>query len=179
MYGGYGNTFRNIRVADTLVYSGVTVSSLDFGYPMDEFGSQATTNFENILVERSGGRFWGQQLFGAVWIFSASKPFQGIRFDGLTITDPTYSGIMFQTNYSGGQPQNAVQDTVFTDTTITGAKQNPEYPDRSGFGIWANPMPEVGQGPAVGKATFDGLTLSGNYKDIENRTSTFQIVRTP
>jgi hypothetical protein len=55
VYGGYGNVFRNIYIADTLVYSGITISSLDFGYPMDEFGSAAPTSFQNISVVRSSG----------------------------------------------------------------------------------------------------------------------------
>ncbi len=38
VYGGYNNVFRNIYIADTLVYSGITISSLDFGYPMNGFG---------------------------------------------------------------------------------------------------------------------------------------------
>lgn len=39
VYGGYANTFQNIYIADTLVYSGITISSLDFGYPMSGFGA--------------------------------------------------------------------------------------------------------------------------------------------
>ena len=38
-------------------------------------------------------------------------------------------------------------------------------------------LPEAGQGPAVGSATFTGLTLSNNFQDIRNTTSTFTIVR--
>ena len=30
---------------------------------------------------------------------------------------------MFQTNYVGGQPQNPITDTVFTNVSITGAPQ--------------------------------------------------------
>jgi hypothetical protein len=85
---------------------------------------------------------------------------------------------MFQTNYVGGQPQNIVQDTVFTNVSITGARRSGDaYDAKSGYGIWANPMPEAGQGPAVGSATFTNLTLSNNYRDIENPTSTFTIIR--
>ncbi len=39
-------------------------------------------------------------------MFSASKVFQGVRFSDVDIADPTYSGILFQTNNLGGQPQN-------------------------------------------------------------------------
>ncbi|MEU2083406.1 glycosyl hydrolase [Streptomyces albus] len=175
VYGGKLNTFRNIRVADTLVYSGVTISSLDFGYPMNGFGPEETT-FENLSVERAGGHFWNGQTFPGIWLFSASKPFRGIRVKGAEITDPTYHGIMFQTNYVGQQPQNPVEDTELTDVTVSGARRSgDEYDKKSGFGIWVNEMPEPGQGPAVGAATFRGLTLRDNAEDIRNTTSTFQL----
>ncbi|WP_369369735.1 discoidin domain-containing protein [Promicromonospora sp. Populi] len=177
VYGGQDNTFRNIYIADTLVYSGITISSLDFGYPMEGFGPAPTT-FENISVVRSGGHFWGAQVFPAVWLFSASRTFTAIRVNNLSIVDPTYSGIMFQTNYVGGQPTNPIQDTVFTNTSITGAQRSGDaYDAKSGYGLWANPLPEAGQGPAVGSVTFNGLTFSNNFRDIENTTSTFTINR--
>ncbi|MEU4688233.1 CARDB domain-containing protein [Actinoplanes sp. NPDC023714] len=178
VYGGYANTFKNIYIADTLVYSGITISSLDFGYPMNGFGASPPTVFDNISIVRAGGHFWGNQVFPAIWLFSASKAFQGIRVSNVDIVDPTYSGIMFQTNYVGGQPQNIIKDTVFTNVTITGAKKSGDaYDAKSGYGIWANPMPEAGQGPAVGSATFTNLQMSGNYRDIENPTTTFTITR--
>ncbi|MEU6986101.1 discoidin domain-containing protein [Streptomyces sp. NPDC046324] len=175
VYGGYNNTFRNIHIADTLVYSGITISSLDFGYPMNGFGTEPTT-FENISIVRAGGHFWGAQTFPGIWVFSASEVFQGIRVDHVDIVDPTYSGVMFQTNYVGGQPQFPIKDTVFTDISITGARRSGDAFDaKSGFGLWANEMPESGQGPAVGEVTFNGLELSGNAVAIRNTTSTFKI----
>jgi hypothetical protein len=178
VYGGYANTFRNIYIADTLVYSGITISSLDFGYPMNGFGANPPTVFDNISIVRAGGHFWGAQTFPAIWLFSASKVFQGIRISNVDIVDPTYSGIMFQTQYIGGQPVNPIKDTILTNVTITGAqKSGDEYDAKSGFAIWANPLPEAGQGPAVGSATFTNLQLSNNYRDIENPTSTFTINR--
>ncbi|MDM7830038.1 CARDB domain-containing protein [Cellulomonas edaphi] len=178
VYGGYGNTFRNIYIADTLVYSGITISSLDFGYPMDEFGSASPTSFQNISIVRAGGHFWGNQTFPAIWVFSASKKFQGIRVSDVDIVDPTYSGIMFQTNYVGSTPQNPITDTVFTNISITGARKSGDAWDaKSGFGIWANEQPEPGQGPAVGSVTFHNLRMSGNFQDIKNTTSTFTINR--
>jgi alpha-1,3-glucanase-like protein len=77
VYGGFGNTFRNIHIADTLVYAGITISSLDFGIPMDGFGASPPTRFENISIVRAGGHFWGAQTFPGIWIFSSSKVFQG------------------------------------------------------------------------------------------------------
>ncbi|MCG5466992.1 discoidin domain-containing protein [Micromonospora sp. MED01] len=178
VYGGYGNTFRNIYIADTLVYSGITISSLDFGYPMNGFGANPPTRFENISIVRAGGHFWGGQTFPAIWVFSASKVFQGIRVSDVDIIDPTYSGIMFQTNYVGGQPQNPITDTVFTNVSISGARKSGDaYDAKSGFAIWANPMPESGQGPAVGSVTFNNLRLSNNAVDIQNPTTTFTINR--
>ncbi|MEU5217414.1 discoidin domain-containing protein [Streptomyces sp. NPDC020807] len=175
VYGGYNNTFRNIHIADTLVYSGITVSSLDFGYPMNGFGT-VPTKFENISIVRAGGHFWGNQSFPGIWIFSASKVFQGIRVSHVDIVDPTYSGIMFQTKYNGSQPENPVKDTVFTDISITGAKRSGDAWDaRSGIGVWANEMPEPGQGPAVGEATFNCLRMQDNAENIRNTTSTFKI----
>ncbi|CAM5364117.1 discoidin domain-containing protein [Streptomyces violaceorubidus] len=179
VYGGYNNTFRNIHIADTLVYSGITISSLDFGYPMNGFGTDPTT-FENVSIVRAGGHFWNGQTFPGIWVFSASKVFQGIRVNNVDIVDPTYSGIMFQTNYAQGQPQFPIKDTVFTDVSVTGAhKSGDAFDAKSGFGVWANEMPEGGQGPAVGEVTFNGLKLSDNAVDIRNTTSTFKIIRNP
>ncbi|MFJ2259206.1 discoidin domain-containing protein [Streptomyces sp. NPDC087844] len=176
VYGGYDNTFRNIHIADTLVYSGITISSLDFGYPMNGFGTEPTT-VENVSVVRSGGHFWGNQTFPGIWLFSASKVFQGIRVNDVDIVDPTYSGIMFQTQYdAGGRPINPIKDTILTDISVTGARRSGDaYDAKSGFGLWANELPEQGQGPAVGEVTFNGLRFSGNAVDVRNTTSTFKI----
>ncbi|GAA3471222.1 galactose-binding domain-containing protein [Nonomuraea roseola] len=175
VYGGSDNVFRNIYIADMLVYSGITISSLDFGYPMRGFGT-TPTRFENISLVRAGGHFWGNQTFPAIWLFSASKVFQGIRISNVDIVDPTYSGIMFQTQYLGGRPVNPITDTVLTNVSITGARKSGDAFDaKSGFGIWANELPEDGQGPAVGSATFNGLRMSDNHTDVRNTTSTFTI----
>ncbi|HEY0638599.1 MAG TPA: discoidin domain-containing protein, partial [Pseudonocardiaceae bacterium] len=176
VYGGTNNIFRNIHVADTLVYSGITISSLDFGIPMNGFGATPPTQFDNISVVRAGGHFWGAQTFPGIWVFSASKVFQGIRVSNVDIVDPTYHGIMFQTNYVGGSPQFPVADTVFTNITITGARQSGDaFNAKSGFGIWANELPEAGQGPARGSVTFNNLQMSNNHINIRNTTSTFTI----
>jgi len=178
VYGGYNNVFRNIYVADTLVYSGITISSLDFGIPMNGFGASPPTQFQNVSLVRTGGHFWGAQTFPGMWLFSASKIFQGIRLSDVDIVDPTYSGIMFQTNYVGGQPQFPVADTVFTNVSISGAHRSGDaYDAKSGFGIWVNELPEPGQGPARGSATFNNLTLTDNAVDIKNTTTTFTINR--
>ncbi|MEV8376912.1 discoidin domain-containing protein [Kribbella sp. NPDC056861] len=178
VYGGTNNVFRNLYVADMLTYSGITISSLDFGIAMNGFGATPPTRWENISVVRAGGHFWNGQTFPGIWIFSASKVFQGIRISDVDIVDPTYSGIMFQTNYVGSSPQFPVADTILTNVSISGARKSGDAFDaKSGFGIWANELPEPGQGPAVGTATFNNLTLSNNAVDIRNTTSTFSIVR--
>jgi hypothetical protein len=177
VYGGHSNTFRNLYIADMLTYSGLTISSLDFGYQFVGFGPQLTT-FDNISLVRAGGHFWGNQTFGAIWAFSASKEFRGIRVSNVDIVDPTYSGIMFQTKYAApGVPEFPIQDTVFTNITISGAQKSGDAFDaKSGFGIWVNEMPEPGQGPAVGSATFNNLTFSNNFQNIRNTTTTFTLV---
>ncbi|MFG1818647.1 discoidin domain-containing protein [Kribbella sp. NPDC049174] len=178
VYGGTNNVFRNLYAADMLTYPGVTISSLDFGIPMNGFGATPPTRFENVSLVRSGGHFWGNQTFPALWIYSATKIFQGIRVTDLDIVDPTYSGIMFQTDYVGGQPLFPVADTIFTNTTITGAKKSGDaFDTKSGYGIWANELPEPGEGPARGTATFNNLTLTNNHTDIQNTTTTFTLTR--
>ncbi|MEV6493619.1 discoidin domain-containing protein, partial [Actinoplanes sp. NPDC051633] len=178
VYGGYNNTFRNIYIADTLVYSGVTIASIDFDIPMLGFGASPPTTFDNISIVRAGGHFWGNQTFPGLWIHSGDKEFRGIRISNVDIVDPTYSGIMFQTKYEGGRALEPVTDTVLTNVSISGAqKSGDEFDAKSGFGIWVNALPEANQGPAVGSATFTNLRLSNNWRDIENTTSTFTIIR--
>jgi hypothetical protein len=144
---------------------------------MESFGPSPTT-FQNISLVRAGGHFWGAQTFGAIWMFSASTVYRGIRVSDVDIIDPTYSGIMFQTNYVGSQPQNPITDSVLTNVSISGAQlSGDQFEAKSGFGLWANELPEPGQGPAVGSVTFNNLRLSNNHQDIKNTTSTFTIIR--
>jgi len=177
VYGGGGNTFSNLYIADTLVYSGITIGSLQFGsIPALGFESSPQTVFSNISLVRDGGHFWGGQTFPALWIYSAEYKLQGLRISDVDITQPTYSGIMFQTKWNGSTSLNPIQDTVFTDISVSGAhKSGDAYDAKSGFGLWANPLPEAGQGPPVGAVTFNGLNLSDNAVDIQNTTTTFTI----
>jgi hypothetical protein len=155
----------------------VTISSLDFGIPMESFGPGPTT-VDGVTIVRSGGHFWGSQTFPALWMFSASKPFVNVVVKNIDIIDPTYSGIMFQTNYVGGQPQNTFPNTQFQNITISGAQKSGDAFDaKSGFGIWVNELPEPGQGPAVGSATFTNLTFSNNFQNIKNTTTTFTLTQ--
>ncbi|MFF3981444.1 discoidin domain-containing protein [Streptomyces sp. NPDC001828] len=180
VYGGTANTFRNLYAADMLTYPGLTIGTLKFGsIPALGFGTDPT-NFQGVSLVRSGGHFWGAQAFGALWMYSAEYEFQGIRISDLDITDPTYSGIMFQTKYNGSTPLYPIKDSVLTNVSISGAKKSGDAFDaKSGIGIWVNELPEPGQGPAVGEVTFNNLKLSGNAQDIRNTTSTFKINTNP
>jgi hypothetical protein len=172
VYGGFNNIFRNMYIADMLTYSGITISSLDFGFPFIGFGSPPT-QIQNVSLVRAGGHFWGNQTFGAIWCFAASREFRAIRVSDVDIVDPTYSGVMFQSKYPEAQP---VTDTVFTNISISGAVRSGDAFDaKSGFGIWANELPEAGQGPAVGSATFTNLRFSNNFQNIRNTTTTFTV----
>ncbi|MBM9508175.1 discoidin domain-containing protein [Actinacidiphila acididurans] len=177
VYGGGGNTFSNLYIADTLTYPGITVGSLQFGsIPALGFESSPGTTFDNISLARDGGHFWGGQTFPALWLYSAEYKFQGIRISNLDITDPTYSGIMFQTKWNGSTSLNPITDTILTNVSVSGAQKSGDtYDAKSGFGLWANPQPESGQGPAVGSVTFNGLHESNNAVDIQNTTTTFTI----
>ncbi len=181
VYGGVNNTIQNFYVADTLCYSGLTISSLNFGFAFEGFEQSPPTTVANFSLARDGGHFWGQQAFGALWMFAATNPFIGLRINDSSITDPTYTGIMFQTDYVGGAAASRFQDTVFTNTTITGSHANNDGfgNGKSGFGVWANPLPEAGQGPPVGSVTFNHLVESDNDVNIQNTTSTFTITVNP
>jgi hypothetical protein len=177
VYGGGGNTFSNLYIADSLTYPGITIGSLQFGgIPALGFEASPTTGFSHISLARDGGHFWGQQAFPALWIFSAEFDLQGLRLSDIDISDPTYQGVMFQTKWNGSTSLKPIKDTVITDLSVTGAhKSGDAYDAKSGFGLWANPQPEPGQGPAVGSVTINGLHESDNAVDIENTTSTFTI----
>ncbi|MFI9385457.1 CARDB domain-containing protein [Kutzneria sp. NPDC052558] len=175
VYGGQANSFQDVVVADTLAGSGVTISSLNFGVTMRDFGPD-TTALHNFSVVRSGGHFWGGQTFPAIWVFSATNKFQAIRVSDVDITEPTYSGVMFQTDYINGQPAYPITDTEFDRVSISGARLSGDaFEAKSGFGLWANEFPEPGQGPAVGSVTFHDLRLCDNAQDVKNTTSTFTI----
>ncbi|GGQ82859.1 hypothetical protein [Couchioplanes azureus] len=64
-----------------------------------------------------------------------------------------------------------------TDPSSAPTSRRTPSPPRAFTNIWANEMPEPGQGPAVGRVVFTNLTLAHNAVDIRNTTSTFTIVR--
>src|SRR5258708_26959904 len=64
VYGGGGNTVQNFTGSDTPCYSGLTISSLNFGYPFEGVESTPQTVIQNFSLLRGGGHFWGSQEFG-------------------------------------------------------------------------------------------------------------------
>nr|WP_211344963.1 discoidin domain-containing protein [Rarobacter incanus] len=159
VYGGGNNTFRNIYVADTLAYSGVTVSSENFGYSMDGFGVDGSTVFSAITIERAGGHFWGSQTFGAIWLYASQEQFQNVEMSDITITDPTYAGITVSKNTAANQD---IRNVTLTNVTITGAQLSGDaWNDGSGRAIWV-------KWGATGAMTLTNLTMSNNNQEIAN-----------
>jgi len=188
VYGGANNTYTDLYAADQLVYPGVTVSSINFGISF--VGFSGTTTLSNISIVRSGGHFWGQQVFPALWIYSGDGTFTGIRISNVDIEDPTYDGIMFQTKYtSPSSPTNPIADTTLTSITVD--KANTPRADgsnvdatatfdltgRVGNAVWCNPMPESGQGPAIGGVTFTGLVMTNDSNNVVNTCPNFTITQ--
>ena len=95
----------------------------------------------------------------------------------MDIVDPTYSRDHVPDRTTSADSRSTRSRTPSSPTSrITGAQQSGDaYDAKSGFGIWANELPEAGQGPAVGSVTFNNLTLSDNHENIQNTTSTFTI----
>src|SRR5205085_933068 len=54
VYGGYNNTFPDLFIADTLTYSGISISSLHFGHPFRGSGPPPTAPQDAPLLP--GGR---------------------------------------------------------------------------------------------------------------------------
>ena len=186
IYGGGGNIIRNIYIADPLVYPGVTIASINFDI-QSFIGFSGITTFDNISIVRGGGHFWGNQVFPALWFNSGEGVFTGIRINNLDIKDPTYMGVMFQTKYKNGQPTSPIQDSIFTNTTIDGANDprgdgsNVDstftFPlnGRAGNAVYCNPLPEPGQGPALGAVTFNTLTMTNDTRGVVNPCPNFTI----
>src|SRR5258708_27507612 len=59
IYGGGGNTIQNFTVSHTLHYSGLAVSSLNFGYAFEGFESSPPTVIQNFSLPRDGGPLLG------------------------------------------------------------------------------------------------------------------------
>ena len=105
VYGGYNNTFRNLYIADMLTYSGITISSLDFGYPFVGFGPRADDVREH-LARPSGWPLLGQPDLRRD--LGASRRPRSSAASGSPMWTSSIRrtpGIMFQTKYAGGAPE--------------------------------------------------------------------------
>ena len=100
-----------------------------------------------------------------------------MRFSDIDIVDPTYSGIMFQTQVPGADPGD--RHRLHQRRDLGCAESGDAFDAKSGFGIWVNELPEAGQGPAIGSATFNNLMFSNNFQNIKNTTTTFTLTINP
>lgn len=156
IYGGSGNQFTNLYVADSLTYPGVTISSLSFGYNTLGFGD-AETLFDGITIDRCGGDFYTSngaddkineyQNFGAIWIYSGDRVLKNITVKNVNINDAVYFGIMFQTKHADKIP---MQNINLENIVINGAER---------YGIKFVVAAENGQGPCFGSANFKNVKI--------------------
>ena len=137
IYGGIGNRIENSIAYDTLTYPGLTVSS-----EFEPFPLQSAT-IDGLTLVRSGGTYWSGQQFGAIWIRADQNPTNGITIKNVDIIDPTYQGILIQSN-DGVQSTGVLTNTTFQNVTIT----NPTT-----YGIQI-------RSSSRGGATFTGVTVN-------------------
>ena len=100
VYGGSGNTFRNLYAADQLTYPG-----------RDDLVDQLRDPVRRVQrdddVRQHLDRPVGRSLLGPAGVpgvcgcNSGDGAFTGIRVSNVDIVDPTYDGVMFQTKYVG------------------------------------------------------------------------------
>ena len=91
IYGGQDNTIRDCIARDTLTYAGVNISST-----FKPRAFSGTTRVENMLIERCGGKFWGGQEFGGLWVMTEDSELSGLVFRNIDIVDSTYSGLLLK-----------------------------------------------------------------------------------
>ena len=88
--------------------------------------------------------------------------------------------------------EHPFEDTVLTNITVnrantpradgsnvdaTGSGFN--LAGRTGIAVWANPLPEPNQGPAVGTVTFNHLVMTNDSFGIVNNCPNFIIIVNP
>jgi hypothetical protein len=137
IYGGIGNRIENSIAYDTLTYPGLTVSS-----EFEPFPLQSAT-IDGLTLVRTGGTYWSGQQFGAIWLRADQNPTNGITIKNVDIIDPTYQGILIQSN-DGVQSTGVFTNTLFQNVTIT----NPTT-----YGIQV-------RSSSRGGATFTGVTVN-------------------
>ena len=113
IYGGRGNMIENSSCFDTLTYPGVTLSSEFSPYPFE-----GNTVVRNMELERSGGKFWGGQEYGAIWLFVKDSHIRGIRIQNITIHDSTFMGIRI---HKHGLSTKRILDSQIKDISIRNA----------------------------------------------------------
>lgn len=89
IFGGVDNRIENCLGRDTLVDSGLNISSEFKAYP---FGG--TTTVKNLRLERCGGHFWGNRPYGGIFLHAAENDITGkILLEELAVVDSTAAGI--------------------------------------------------------------------------------------
>jgi hypothetical protein len=133
IYGGEGNRIEDSVAFDTLTYPGLTVSS-----QYDPFPMQSAT-VDGVTLVRTGGRYFGDQEFGAIWVRADQSPTSGITIRNVDVFDPTYSGLQVQGE--GGE----LASTTFENIRIS-------RPTTVGVFVTSG---------ARGSATFRNVTVEG------------------
>ncbi len=92
IYGGADNRIEDSIAYDTLTYPGLTVSSEFNPFPLE------SATVDGLTLVRTGGTYWGGQEFGAIWLRADQNPTRGITLRNVDVIDPTYQGILIQSN---------------------------------------------------------------------------------
>lgn len=89
IFGGVDNRIENCLGRDTLVDSGLNISSQFNAYP---FGG--TTVVKNLRLERCGGWFWGNRPYGGIFFQAAKRDITGnILLEDVSVVDSSAAGI--------------------------------------------------------------------------------------
>ncbi len=92
LFGGENNRIENCSGCDTLVDSGINIST-----QFDPRPFAGTTVIKNVTLERCGGYFFKNRPYGAVLLHAKNDDYHGkIVFDGLTVKDSIFSAVMIQ-----------------------------------------------------------------------------------
>lgn len=92
LFGGENNRIENCYGCDTLVDSGINISTQFEPRPF-----AGTTLIKNVTLERCGGYYFKNRPYGAVLLHAKTDDYHGkIVFDGLLVKDSIVSGVMVQ-----------------------------------------------------------------------------------
>ncbi len=110
LFGGVDNRIENCLGRDTLVDSGLNISSQFKAYP---FGG--TTVVKNLRLERCGGWFWRNRPYGGIFLKAEAQDIAGnILLEDLAVVDSSAAGI----SISNGE--NKLQNIVFRNSRFEG-----------------------------------------------------------